>query len=70
MKLEEIATEASRLTEEERGALASQLLHGLTAPVYDVTDDEVFERMREAESDPSVMISFEELISGLKTNES
>lgn len=29
MKLEEIVSEASKLSEEERASLASQLLHGL-----------------------------------------
>ena len=68
MKLEEIANEASLLPEEERAALASRLLHGLPTPVYDVTDDEVFARMQEAEKDPSVMITFDELVSGLRRN--
>lgn len=61
MKLDEIAEEAAKLTEEERAALASRLIHGLETPVYDVTDEEVFQRMNEAEEDPSVMISFDEL---------
>ena len=66
MKLEEIAREASKLPEKQRAALASQLLHGLETPVYDVSDDEVFRRMREAEADPSVLISFDELVAGLR----
>lgn len=66
MKLDEIAEEAAKLTEEERAALASRLIHGLETPVYDVTDEEVFQRMNEAEEDPSVMISFDELVSGLR----
>lgn len=66
MKLEEIATEASRLTEEERASLASRLLHGLDSPVYEVTDAEVLERMREAENDPSVWLTFDQLVTGLK----
>lgn len=65
MKLEEIATEAEKLPEEERAALASRLLHGLETPVYEVTDPEVRERMREAESDPAVWLTFDQLVSGL-----
>ena len=66
MKLEEIAAAASKLPEEQRAALASRLLHGLETPVYDVSDEEVFKRMRGAEDDPSVMISFDELVSGIR----
>ncbi len=66
MKLEEIATEASKLTEEERATLASRLLHGLESPVYQVTDAEVAQRMEEAERDPSVLITFDQLVAGLE----
>ncbi len=69
MKLEEIAKEAAKLPEEERASLASRLLHGLESPVYEVSDEEVFRRMCEAEEDSSVMISFDELISGLRRGE-
>ncbi len=65
MKLEEIVVEAARLLEEERASLASQLLHGLESPVYEVSDDEVGGRMREAIADPSVLITFDELVAGL-----
>lgn len=66
MKLDEIAEEASKLPEEERAALASRLIHGLETPVYEVPDEEVFRRMKEAEENPSVMITFDELVSGLR----
>lgn len=66
MKLEEIAAEASKLTEEERASLASRLLHGLESPIYDVSDDEVARRRKEADEDPGVMITFEELVGGLR----
>ncbi|MGL5019173.1 MAG: addiction module protein [Luteolibacter sp.] len=66
MKLEEIAKEAAKLPEEERALLASRLLHGLESPVYKVSDEEVSRRMREADENPSVMISFDELVSGLR----
>ncbi len=66
MKLEDIVAEASKLSEEERASLASQLLHGLETPVYWVSDDEVRRRIREAESDPGVLITFDELVDGLR----
>ena len=65
-KVDQIAAEASKLTEEERASLASRLLHGLESPVYDVSDEEVSRRIEEAEEDPSVMITFDELAAGLK----
>ncbi len=66
MKIDELVKEASKLPEEERASLASRLLHGLETPVYDVPDEEVFQRMREADKDPSVLITFDELVSGLR----
>lgn len=66
MKLEEIVAEASKLSEEERASLASRLLHGLETPVYSVSDQEVASRMREAEADPGVLITFDELVAGLR----
>jgi hypothetical protein len=67
MKFEEIAMEAEKLTEEDRASLAARLLHGLEKPHHHVTDEEVARRMREADDDPGVMISFEQLIAGVKT---
>ena len=69
MTLEEIAVAASKLTEEERASLASRLLHGLESPVYEVTDEEVVSRMREANSDPSVWLTFDQLVTGLNRRE-
>ena len=69
-KLEEIAAEASKLNEEDRASLASRLLHGLESPIYEVSDEEVSRRMEEAEKDPSVMITFDELVAGLKNRAS
>jgi hypothetical protein len=65
MKFEDIVAEASKLPEEERASLASQLLHGLETPVYAVSDEEVRRRMRESEIDPTVMITLEQLVAGL-----
>ena len=66
MKLEEIVAEASKLPEEERASLASQLLHGLETPVYYVSDEEVRGRMREADADRGALITFDELVAGLR----
>ena len=66
MKLQDIVAEASKLPEEERASLASQLLHGLETPVYEVSDDEVQRRMEEASADPGVLITFDELVAGLR----
>ena len=65
MSLEEIAKEASRLDEDSRASLASRLLRSLPPPRVTVTDSEVLRRMKEAEENPAVMISHEELLSGL-----
>ena len=67
MKLNEIVKEASKLPEEEIAALASQLLHGLESPVYDVSDEEVKSRIIEADENPDLLITFDELISGLRS---
>ncbi|MGJ8634212.1 MAG: hypothetical protein ACSHX7_09860 [Luteolibacter sp.] len=66
MKPEEIVAEASKLAEEDRASIASQLLDTLESPNHWVSDDEVAERVAEAESDPSVMITLTELKRGLK----
>jgi len=66
MKLDEIVAEAAKLPEEDRASLASQLLHGLETPVYSVPDEEVRRRVREADADPSVLITFDELVAGLR----
>ena len=66
MKLEEIAAEASKLSEEERASLASHLLHRLETPVYSVSDEDVGRRVREADADPNVLITFDQLVAGLR----
>ena len=66
MQVEEIVREASKLPEEQRASIASLLLHGLEKPHHWVSDEEVTGRVREAEEDPSVMISFDEFVSGIK----
>ena len=66
MKLDEIVQEASKLPEEERASLASQLLHGLESPVYDVSDEEVKSRIIEADENPGVLVTFDQLVAGLR----
>lgn len=70
MKLEELTAEAAKLPEEERASLAASLLHGLVKPHYRVADEEVLRRVHEAEENPDVMITFEQLVSGLRFRES
>lgn len=65
MNLEEIASEAALLDEESRASLASRILRTLTPPEKEVSDEEVFRRIQEAEEDPSVMITHEELLAGI-----
>jgi len=66
MKLEELAAEAAKLPEEERASLASQLLHGLETPIYEVSDAEVARRVREGDANPDVLITFDQLVAGLQ----
>lgn len=66
MKLDELSAEAAKLSEDERASLAAQLLHGLEKPHYSVSDEEVLNRVREAEENPDVMITFDQLVSGLR----
>lgn len=66
MKLDELSAEADKLPEDERASLAARLLHGLEKPHYSVSDEEVLSRVREAEANPEVMITFDQLVSGLR----
>ena len=66
MEVEETVEAASKLSEEERAAIASRLLHGLESPHHWVSDEEVSRRMKEAKDDSSVLISFDELVAGVK----
>ena len=65
MTLIEISREATSLPQEERASLVTLLLETLDPPSYDVSDEEVLRRREEAENDPSVMITYEELKSQL-----
>ena len=68
MKVEEIVAEASKLPEEARASIASRLIHGLESANHWVSDEEVSQRRREAEEDPSVMLSMDEFVAGVKRN--
>jgi len=60
------AVEDGELVMDWRDSLASQLLHGLATPVYEVSDAEVQRRIQEADADPNAMITFDELVAGLR----
>jgi len=69
MSVEEILSEASKLSEEERASIASQLIHSLPATHYSVSDDDVALRVQEAEANEDVLIPFEEFVEGIKRGE-
>lgn len=60
-----IVPAAASLDEESHASLASQLLRSLAPARQAVTDEEVAERMREAEADPGVMLRHGEFLSGI-----
>lgn len=64
--VEEIISNASRLTEKERAEIATAMIETLPQDLsYDVADGEVARRRRELESGEDVEISFDELRAGL-----
>ena len=66
MQIEDIVMEASKLPEEARASIASRLIHSLVTPHHWVSDEEVSARRRAAEEDPSMLISFDEFVNGIK----
>ncbi|HSP42899.1 MAG TPA: hypothetical protein VLO11_08515 [Luteolibacter sp.] len=56
---------AATLPVEQRASLASFLIHTLPEPDYDVSDEEVAERMRQSQSGEAAMISMAELREGV-----
>ncbi len=66
MKLEELTAEAAKLSEDDRASLAASLLHGLEKPHHGVSDEEVMSRVREGDADAGVMLTFDQLVSGLR----
>jgi hypothetical protein len=66
--LAEVQKQVAALPVEERASLASFLLHSLPDPDYDVSDEEVAERVRESKAGEIEMLSFEELRKGVITD--
>ncbi len=57
--------QAAALPVEQRASLASFLLHSLPDPDYDVSDEEVTERLRKMKSGEVDTISMDELREGV-----
>lgn len=68
LSLAEVQKQVAALPVEERASLASFLLHSLPDPDYDVSDEEVAERVRESKAGEIEMLSFEELRKGVITD--
>ena len=68
LSLAEVQKQVAALPVEERASLASFLLHSLPDPDYDVSDEEVAERVRESKAGEIEMLSFEELRKGVFTD--
>lgn len=69
MNAEEIIMEASKLAQEEQASIASRILRGLDCSTHAVSDDEVGQRMNEAELDSSVLLSFDDFVAGVNRRE-
>jgi hypothetical protein len=63
--LAEVQKQVAALPVEQRASLASFLLNSLPNPDYDVSDEEVAERVRQSKAGEVEMISFEELRKGV-----
>lgn len=61
VSIAEFKEQAAALPVEQRASLASFLLHSLPEPDYDVSDDEVAERVRQLKSGEVEPISMEDL---------
>jgi hypothetical protein len=67
MNVEEICHQAQRLTQKKRTELIQKLLEELgTSCSYDVSDDEILERVNKTREGQVQDISHQQLISGLK----
>jgi hypothetical protein len=66
MNVQQLCEEAHKLTELEKNELISRLLDDLGKPGYDVSDDEVIQRVEEMKSGEVEDISEDDLKSGLK----
>lgn len=65
VSLTEFKEQAAALSVEQRASLASFLLHSLPDPEYDVSDEEVAERVRQTKSGDIQTISMDELRKGV-----
>ena len=65
VSLAEFKEQVAALPVEQRASLASFLLHSLPDPDYDVSDEEVAERVRETKSGEIGTISMDELRNGV-----
>ena len=61
----ELKSNIDQLSLEERASLASYLLHSLDAPDYDVSDEEVIQRVDELHSGKVQEVDHETLVKGL-----
>jgi hypothetical protein len=65
VSLAEFKEQVAALPVEQRASLASFLLHSLPDPDYDVSDEEVAERIRQTKSGEVETISLDELRNGV-----
>ena len=68
VSLAEFKKQSAALTVEQRASLASFLLHSLPEPDYDVSDEEVAERLRQMKSGEVSTISMDELRAGISSD--
>ena len=65
VSLADFKKQTAGLPVEQRASLASFLLHSLPEPDYDVSDEEVAERLRQMKSGEVSTISMDELRAGV-----
>jgi Putative addiction module component len=68
VSLAEFKKQTAALPVEQRASLASFLLHSLPEPDYDVSDEEVAERLRQLKSGEVSTISMDELRAGVSSD--
>jgi hypothetical protein len=65
MVTKEIKSKVDGLSQEDRASLASYILHSFDAPDYDVSDENVAQRLHELESGSVQEMDHDSLIQGL-----
>ena len=68
VNLAEFKKQSAALTVVQRASLASFLLHSLPEPDYDVSDEEVAERLRQMKSGEVSTISMDEFRAGISSD--